>query len=181
MNLESEFILNRYTIPSHSPMSDRPLSFMDLLKQDHRYPKEAYIFVFESLDYAQNTLKLGHNLPSEPLPEELKFLEEMDEEDEENDCDEDEEDESGEGDHNHITGQDLCHAAKDFAILQYGALAKTVLNSIGIKTTGDIGEIVYNMIRIGRMRKTPDDSREDFDDVFDFETVFQEKYRITEE
>ena len=29
--------------------------------------------------------------------------------------------------------------------------------------------MVFNLIRIGQMRKTPQDRREDFDDVYDFE------------
>lgn len=142
---------------------------MDILKEDHRYPKEAYLFVFEALDFAQNTLKLGKDQPSEPLPENLQ-LEEFEEEETEEDGEH--------APHKHISGQDLCNAAKEYAILQYGALAKTVLRSIGIHCTGDIGEIVYNMIRIGRMRKTPEDRREDFDGVFDFEAAFGKKYQI---
>ena len=57
-------------------------------------------------------------------------------------------------------------------------MAKTVLNNWGIGSTGDFGEIVFNLIRIGRMRKTPHDCREDFDEVYDFETAFQQQFRI---
>jgi uncharacterized repeat protein (TIGR04138 family) len=57
-------------------------------------------------------------------------------------------------------------------------MAKTVLGSWGIHETGDFGEIVFNLIRIGRMRKTPHDRREDFDDVYDFETAFREEFKI---
>jgi len=144
-----------------------PPEFMQLLKQDHRYPKEAYHFVFEALDYAQNMLRMGQNIPSEPLPPELqKNLQEtaggLDEQEPQR----------------HITGQDVCIAARQYAVRQYGALARTVLSSLGINSTNDIGEIVYNMIRIGRMRKTAEDRREDFNDVYDFETAFQENYHI---
>ncbi len=138
-----------------------PVEFMELLKQDHRFPKEAYVFVFETLDFAQNTLNLGQNTPSEPLPEEPAPPETEEEQTQ-----------------RHITGQDLCVAARQYAIDQYGALARAVLSSLGINSTSDIGEIVYNMIRIGRMRKTADDRREDFNDVYDFESAFQENYHI---
>ena len=47
-------------------------------------------------------------------------------------------------------------------------MAKTVLENWGIHKTGDFGEIVFNLIRIGQMRKTPHDCREDFNDVYDF-------------
>jgi uncharacterized repeat protein (TIGR04138 family) len=54
-----------------------------------------------------------------------------------------------------------------------------VLNSWGITSTSDFGEIVFNLIRIGHMRKTKEDRREDFDNVYDFDTGFEEEYRIT--
>ena len=144
-----------------------PQEFMELLKQDHRYPKEAYHFVFEALDYAQNALQMGQDTPSEPLPSQLQeevreMVGGLDEQEAQR----------------HITGQDVCLAARQYAIQQYGALARTVLSSLGINSTSDIGEIVYNMIRLGRMRKTAEDRREDFNDVYDFETAFQENYHI---
>ncbi|MGL6226171.1 MAG: Minf_1886 family protein [Thermoguttaceae bacterium] len=139
-------------------------SFQELLKQDTRYPKEAYQFVFEALEFAQNVLLLGQEVPSEPLPDDVKSpVENAEKEDS--------------APQRHISGQDLCCAARDYAVAQYGMLAQTVLASLGIHNTGDIGELVYNMIQIGRMRKTPADSRADFDDVFDFKTAFQDTYR----
>ena len=42
----------------------------------------------------------------------------------------------------------------------------------GICGTSDFGEIVFNMIDIGQMRKTSDDSRDDFHDVYNFEDAF---------
>jgi uncharacterized repeat protein (TIGR04138 family) len=56
-----------------------------------------------------------------------------------------------------------------------------VLNSWGLFTTGDFGEIVYNMIRAGLMRKSRTDRREDFDDQFDFAEVFERRFRIVPE
>jgi len=79
----------------------------------------------------------------------------------------------------HVTGQELCEAIRRYALEQYGYMAKTVLNSWGVYSTGDFGEIVYNLIRIGQMRKTPQDRREDFDDVYQFDTAFESEFRIT--
>ena len=42
----------------------------------------------------------------------------------------------------------------------------TVLALWGIRSTSDIGEIVYNLIASGDLEKTPSDSRADFDNVF---------------
>jgi uncharacterized repeat protein (TIGR04138 family) len=72
----------------------------------------------------------------------------------------------------------LCQAIREYAVDQYGYLAKTVLNSWGIHNTGDFGEIVYNLIRIKEMRKSKSDRREDFDDQYDFDTAFMPRFEL---
>ena len=54
--------------------------------------------------------------------------------------------------------------------------SKTVLNQWGLNATGDFGNVVYNLISIGWMRKSEDDLREHFDAVYDFETVFLKNF-----
>lgn len=139
-------------------MQSAPGPLAELLKEDPRYKLDAYLFVFRAIDYARQ-MGFGKAAPSEPLFDE----------------DEGEEEEP----HQHVTGQELCLAARDYAFEQYGYLARAVLNSWGIHTTGDIGEIVYNLIRIGMMRKTREDRREDFDDVYDFDEAFERGFRIS--
>jgi uncharacterized repeat protein (TIGR04138 family) len=73
----------------------------------------------------------------------------------------------------HVNGRELCAAFRELAVVHYGALAATVLGHWGVYSTGDIGEIVFNMITAGGLEKTPGDSRSDFDDVFDFETALK--------
>ena len=79
----------------------------------------------------------------------------------------------------HVTGQQLCEAIRQYAVGQYGMLAKNVLNEWGIRSTSDFGEIVFNLIDIGQMKKTDSDRREDFDDVFDFDEGLQRSFRIS--
>lgn len=141
-------------------MSESTSLWTELLAHDKRYRPEAYLFVFESLEFAQRVLGMGQS-PGDDDDEPA-----------------DEPDEPSERPERHLTGQELCDAARVYALDQYGYLAKSVLNSWGIYTTGDIGEIVYNLIRIGRMKKTPSDRREDFDDVFDFETELRKNFSI---
>ncbi|REK15513.1 MAG: hypothetical protein DWQ37_09410 [Planctomycetota bacterium] len=129
-----------------------------LLKEDPRYKIDAYAFVFEALNYAHTQLGLGSERPAE-----------VEEEGEETAAREAE---------RHLTGQQLCEAIRQYALEQYGFMAKCVLNSWGVTNTGDFGEIVFNLIGIGQMRKTPDDRREDFDDVFDFDTL-EQSFKIT--
>ena len=63
------------------------------------------------------------------------------------------------------------------ALRQYGLLAATVLDHWGVRSTSDIGDIVYNLIAAGDLEKTPNDSRSDFDNVFDFEAALKPKLR----
>ncbi len=142
-------------------MFDPSRSIARLLEEDKRYRFDAYLFVFEALNYAQEVLHLGKETPSEPAPEPVEEAEEPEEVE------------------RHVSGRDLCEAIRQYALRQFGYMAKPVLNSWGVHTTGDFGEIVFNLIRIGQMRKTAEDRREDFDDVFDFDTAFVEGFRIT--
>lgn len=79
----------------------------------------------------------------------------------------------------HVTGQELCQGLKTLAQNEFGIMAKTVLETWGIKTTDDIGNIVYNMIEVGMMDKTEEDKLEDFHNVFDFEKVFVKEHSFT--
>jgi uncharacterized repeat protein (TIGR04138 family) len=79
----------------------------------------------------------------------------------------------------HVSGQELCEAMRQYAHQQYGYLAKNVLNHWSIFSTSDFGEIVFNLIEIEQMRKTPSDNREDFDNVFDFDEGFQESFQFS--
>ncbi|MDR2755815.1 MAG: hypothetical protein LBC20_08930 [Planctomycetaceae bacterium] len=151
-------------------MSHSTSLFIELLKRDQRYKAEAYAFVYEALSYAQDILELGKKEQHKPISKEKENPAAI-KSSEQNAVTETDFS-------NHISGQELCKAARDYAITQYGFLAKTVLNSLGIRKTDDIGNIVYNLISIGQMRKAPQDSREDFSNIFDFETTFDETYQI---
>ena len=72
----------------------------------------------------------------------------------------------------HVDGQQLCLGLRDYAVDRYGKLAKAVLGKWGIRETADFGRIVFAMIEVGLMRKTDDDSLDDFVDVFDFAEAF---------
>jgi uncharacterized repeat protein (TIGR04138 family) len=51
-----------------------------------------------------------------------------------------------------------------------------VFNFWGVQTTEDFGHIVFNLVEKGLLSKTPEDSLEDFRDVYDFKKVFEEDY-----
>jgi uncharacterized repeat protein (TIGR04138 family) len=78
----------------------------------------------------------------------------------------------------HISGQELAWGLADLAQKRWGHLAAMVLDSWGLHTTRDFGEIVYLMIDSGWMTSQETDTIEDFDDVFDFNDVFEKQYVI---
>lgn len=72
----------------------------------------------------------------------------------------------------HVSGQQLCLGLRDYANRRYGLLARTVLRRWGVERTEDFGRIVFSMIELGWMRKTDEDTLEDFRDVYDFDEAF---------
>ncbi|HEY2589316.1 MAG TPA: Minf_1886 family protein [Tepidisphaeraceae bacterium] len=78
----------------------------------------------------------------------------------------------------HVSGQQLCEGLREFALTQWGMLARTVLRRWGIHSTLDFGRIVFILVDAGQMQKTEDDNLEDFRNVFDFRTAFEAGYRI---
>lgn len=199
-------------------MLDPKHPLAELLRRDGRYHFDSYVFIFDSLRYAQEKLNMGRVAAPSPHSdapgrqegerqeadasyqdnEAEDFDDDFDDDlnddlddedfDDEDYVDDDFDNDYGEDDlaeefssetEKHITGQDLCEAIRQYALSQYGLLARSVFDHWGIHSTGDFGEIVFNLIDIGQMRKTDNDRREDFENVFDFdealwdETVFR--------
>lgn len=127
---------------------DHPLA--ELLRRDRRYHRDAYFFVFEALRFAQEQLGIGGMAPVDDPEDDVE---------------------------RHVTGQQLCEAIRLYAIQQYGMLAKNVLHEWGVRATGDFGEIVFNLIEIGQMKKTDNDRREDFENVFDFDDGLRDAFQ----
>ncbi len=72
----------------------------------------------------------------------------------------------------HVSGEQLLQGLRDFALSQFGPMAKTVLNEWGIQSCEDFGELVFNMVDQGLLSKTDTDSRDDFKPGFNFEEAF---------
>jgi uncharacterized repeat protein (TIGR04138 family) len=159
-------------------MAENRHPIYDMLEQDQRYQIEGYQFIREALQYSQDVLELGGN---QPKSEATKSPESDSNSPESRSSDSKTGDsktggssqKESENPENHLTGQQLCEGIRLYARDQYGYLAKLVLNSWGIHTTSDFGEMVYNLIRIEQMKKSPSDRREDFDDVYEFENAFE--------
>ncbi|MDP6379842.1 MAG: hypothetical protein QF662_00735 [Phycisphaerae bacterium] len=72
----------------------------------------------------------------------------------------------------HVSGKELCQGLREFAIEQFGLMARPVLQSWRIGRTEDFGEIVFNLIGVGLFGKSDADSRDDFAGVYDFDEAF---------
>ncbi len=80
----------------------------------------------------------------------------------------------------HITGPQLCVGIRDFAIEEYGLMARTVLKQWGIVNCEDFGRIVFALVDAGMMHKTDEDRIDDFVNVFDFKDAFTTELTIAE-
>jgi len=76
----------------------------------------------------------------------------------------------------HVSGQTLCDGLRQLAVEKWGRLAMMVLDQWGVRRTRDFGEIVYLLIEHQWMSAQPSDTIEHFDDVFDFQSVFKDRF-----
>ena len=78
--------------------------------------------------------------------------------------------------HYHVSPQELLAGIRDYAVAQFGPMAITVLDEWGIRRCEDFGEMVFQMVDIGILRKTDNDRPSDFAGVYDFEEAFRKPF-----
>jgi len=78
----------------------------------------------------------------------------------------------GEEHRRHISGQELLEGIRRLAIDRFGLLAFPVMKQWGVYRTEDFGEIVFNLVECGQLRKTEQDTRSDFVNGYSFEEAF---------
>lgn len=76
----------------------------------------------------------------------------------------------------HIAGRELAEACRDLALERYGVTARLVLDHWGIRSTADIGDVVFTLVDLGLLLSQPSDTRDDFVDVFAFDRAFEREY-----
>jgi uncharacterized repeat protein (TIGR04138 family) len=122
-------------------------SMEEVIRNDGRYPLEAFAFLHDALNHAVSDV-YGSQAPMTQ-----------------------DQDPEAEGAH-HVSGEQLCHSMRDLAIERWGRLAEPVLSKWNIHATIDLGNMVYLLVNNSFMRKTADDSVEDFRDVYSFKDAF---------
>jgi uncharacterized repeat protein (TIGR04138 family) len=76
----------------------------------------------------------------------------------------------------HINGRELALACRDLALERFGVMAGLVLEHWGVRRSADIGDVVFTLVDLGLLMSQPTDTRDEFADVFDFETAFAREY-----
>ena len=77
----------------------------------------------------------------------------------------------------HVSANELLEGFREHALQQFGPMGLTVLEYWGIRATGDVGRMVFNLIEAGIFGRADDDRIEDFENGFSFEEAFVEPFR----
>ncbi len=113
----------------------------ELLQNDSRYDREAYLFLKEALEF---TVKQKRKARSSDVA--------------------------------HVTPAELMDGVRLYALREFGPMVPTVLDYWGVRTCGDIGELVFNLIHAGIFGKNDNDTIEDFQNGFEFHAAFVEPF-----
>src|SRR3954471_15925576 len=133
-----------------------PKPLEQIVEEVGLYPIEAYEFIHSGLAYTVQKIH-GERISKKKDPQKITKEEQKS---------------------FHVTGRDLSQGLREFALLRWGMLARTVLRRWNITRTEDFGRIVFALVENGHMSKTENDTLEDFKNVFDFATAFDDNYRI---
>ncbi len=131
-------------------MPEENFLIFQAVAQDGRYPVEAYQFVREAMAFADDTMEMDEYSFDSGGNEEAVAVRSQE---------------------RHLSGQQLCEAIRRYSLNQFGYMARIVLKNWGIESTSGFGDIVYNMIDAGIMKKSARDRRDHFDDVFSFDVL----------
>jgi uncharacterized repeat protein (TIGR04138 family) len=69
----------------------------------------------------------------------------------------------------HVSGAELLRGACALAVREFGLMAPVVFRQWGVRTTDDVGAIVFALIKAEKLSKSDRDDPDDFHDLFDLE------------
>lgn len=76
----------------------------------------------------------------------------------------------------HISGRELACGCRDFALDRFGVVARLVLEHWGVRSSSDIGDIVFTMVDLGLLLTQASDTRDEFAGAFTFDAAFESDY-----
>src|SRR5262249_30860444 len=119
-----------------------------LAAQDRRYPVEAYHFVFEALDFVIERQDRSCRRRGESAAPDR-----------------------------HISVPQLLDGLREYALEQFGPLARLVLERWNVYRTEDFGEIVFSLVEQRLLNKQDADRLADFRNGFNFREAFDKAWR----
>ncbi len=72
----------------------------------------------------------------------------------------------------HVNAGELLDGIRQLALKEFGPMVITVLEYWGVRSSFDVGQMVFNLIGAGVFGKTESDSVDDFDRALDFHVAF---------
>lgn len=76
----------------------------------------------------------------------------------------------------HVTPRELVDGVREVALREWGLMARTVLESWNIRNTGEIGDLVFNLIEKKLLVAGAEDQRSHFEDAFEFHEGFDRAF-----
>ncbi len=122
---------------------------LQLCREDARFAYEAYEFVCDAVTFTQDRLGRGAPEHDEPTDEQ------------------------------HVSGVELLRGTCEFAVREFGMMAPVVFKLWGVRTTDDVGEIVFKLIAVKKLSKSDRDDPDDFRDLFDLHQALADGFALT--
>ncbi len=122
---------------------------LEVTRADGRYPYEAYEFVCEAVTHTQDAL--GRSPREEDDPD---------------------------ADY-HVSGEELARGACELAVQEFGLMAGVVFRQWNVRTTDDIGNVMFGLIKGDCVAQAESDSPDDFRDLFDLDRALTEGFALT--
>lgn len=119
---------------------------LEAVKDDPRYAYEAYEFVCDAVTFTQD--RLGRK----PAPQDHEDA------------------------NHHVAGGELLRGCCDLAVRDFGMMAPVVFQQWGVRETDDIGNIVFNLIRLERLSRSDRDDPDDFHEAFDLDRALTDGF-----
>ncbi|MBM3985047.1 MAG: hypothetical protein FJ296_05060 [Planctomycetes bacterium] len=130
------------------PTSTTQQRLAALAAQDRRYAVEAYHFVFEALDFVlERQARSLRRTGEDAQPD------------------------------RHISVVQLLEGLREYALDQFGPLARLVLERWNVYRTEDFGEIVFGLVEQRLLNKQEADRKSDFRNGFNFREAFDRAWR----
>jgi len=157
-------------------------TLQDLVQHLGRYPEEAFLFVREGLSFTSDRVH-GNETDAHRQLQQFLMMQDLDWSDLVSQYHDgtippplkEAIDAAGgcEKLNRHVSGRELCWGLRDLALDRWGLLARVVLESWRVRGTLDFGRIVFGFIDFELMRRQPDDSIDDFAEVYNFAEAFE--------